>query len=273
MASIFSQSANDINTDDSLHKVSFLSDGINYSICPLSAIDTVFIGILGFIVAVGVFYIFYRNTIISAFMAVPIACIVVCISRKRAVDNRIRKLRLQFKEMLEAMNVSMRAGNNEVKALENALKDLHLIYRNDSDIIVEVKRMLACYNSGIALKYVFRDLAERSGLDDIKSFAAIYETIEGKSDKTSDIMRQTQQVISDKIQIENEIETMIASTKSEQNIMFVMPVVIVGAMNFLGGGFMDVIYTTFFGRIIATITIVIFITAFLISQKMMNIDV
>lgn len=246
---------------------------VDYSVCPVSRAVHIVVFAVGVAAGFGVLYLFYRHILLSLVGGIIIAPMAVNFNAKNAIKKRLINLRGQFRDMLEAMNVSMRAGSNEIKALQSAYNDLLLIYPPETDMVQEVANMLNLYNNGKPLRTLFRDLADRSGLEDIASFASIFEAIEGKSDRSTDVIRQTQRVIADKIAIEAEIETMITSTKSEQSIMFCMPVVIAAAMNFMGDGFMDVIYTTALGRIVSTITVVIFITAFLLSQKIMNIKI
>ena len=192
----------------------------------------------------------------------------------RATKKRLLNLRGQFRDMLESMNVAMRAGSTEIRALESSRDDLKMLYSEQSDIVREVDYILAAYeNGGIPLRRLFRDFANRSGLEDVESFASIYEVIEGKSSRSSEILRQTQQVISDKMEIEAEIETMITSTKSEQTMMLIMPILIVGCMSLMGEGFMDVLYTTTAGRLVSTLVLVIFAAAFFLSEKLTSIKV
>ena len=108
------------------------------------------------------------------------------------------------------------------------------------------------FNNAVSLSAAFSDFAERSGLEDIASFASIYSTIEGKSSRADEIIRETQQIIADKMEIEMEIETMMTAAKSEVNIMLFMPLVILGVIGYAGAGFMDAIYTTPMGRVVAT---------------------
>lgn len=49
--------------------------------------------------------------------------------------------------------------------------------------------------------------------------ASIYATIEGKSSRADEIVRETQQIIADKMEIEMEIDTLMTAAKSEVNIM------------------------------------------------------
>ena len=64
-----------------------------------------------------------------------------------------------------------------------------------------------------------------------------------------------------------EIETMMTAAKSEVSIMLVMPLVILLVISYAGAGFMDALYTTPVGRLVATFGLVIFLVSFLIARK------
>ena len=95
--------------------------------------------------------------------------------------------------------------------------------------------MLNYKQGGVPLKVLFSDLAERSTLEDVHSFASIYSVIEGKNDRIGDILTETAEIIGEKIEIEQEIETTITSAKSETYMMLVLPILLVVAMSAMGG--------------------------------------
>ncbi len=246
----------------------------DYTRCPLSPAEHILNGVLAMVGGFLVGFIFYRSVLLSLIAGLVAVPAIVALLAGRATKKRLLNLRGQFRDMLESMNVAMRAGSTEIRALESSRDDLKMLYSEQSDIVREVDYILAAYNNGgIPLRKLFRDFADRSGLEDVESFASIYEVIEGKSSRSSEILRQTQQVITDKMEIEAEIETMITSTKSEQTMMLIMPILIVGCMSLMGEGFMDVLYTTTAGRLVSTLVLVIFAAAFFISEKLTNIKV
>jgi tight adherence protein B len=172
------------------------------------------------------------------------------------------------------MNVAVRAGNVEVQAVKSALKDLELSYNEKSDIVKEVKNIILQYEKGgIELKILFEDLANRSDLEDIRSFATIYSVIEGKSDRFGDILAQTNDIIRDKIEIEQEIETTITSAKSETTTMLIMPIIIVIAMSSMGAGLTDNLFNTMVGHVAATIALIIFGLSYVLAVRSSNIEV
>ena len=120
---------------------------------------------------------------------------------------------------------------------------------------------------------LFLDFGNRSGIEDIKTFGTIFMVISGKSDNFATIINQTQQIISDKIEIESEIETSITSVKSELYMLFIMPILMVAMMSSMGGDMMEMLFTTTTGWIISTVAIVIFVASFLIAQKITDIKI
>lgn len=245
----------------------------DYAVSPSSLFDHTLAFTLGFVTGFGVLFIFYRIPILSLAGGIIFGLINIFTSAQNAITKRKRKLRVQFFDLLEAMSVAMRAGNPPLKALESAREDLSLIYSTNSDIIVEVNIIIGRFNNAVRLSTAFSDFANRSGIEDISSFASIYATIEGKSSRADEIIRETQQIIADKMEIEMEINTLMTAAKSEVNVMLFMPLIILLVIGYAGGGFMDDIYTTGIGRMVATGGFVVFIASYVMARVFSNIKV
>jgi len=239
----------------------------DYTVSPAKLPDHILAYLIGFIAAFAVVFIFYKIVIVSVIAGALFGVIFIFTSAQGKTKKRRSKLRVQFFDLLEAMSVAMRAGNPPLKALESAREDLSLIYAEDADIIIELDIIIARFNNAVPLSEVFADFGRRSGLEDINSFASIYATIEGKSSRADEIVREIQQIIADKMEIEMEIDTMMTAAKSEVNIMLFMPLVILGIIGYAGAGFMDAIYTTQIGRIVSTIGLIVFIISFIMARK------
>jgi len=228
--------------------------------------------LIGFAAGFLILFIFYGLIIISIAGGLVLGSVNIFVSMHNSIKKRTVKLRLQFFDMLEAMSVAMKAGNPMLNSLQSAREDLLLIYPENSDIIIELDIIIGKFNNAVPLSESFSDLAERSGLEDIAGFASIYATIEGKSSRADEIVRETQQIIADKMEIEMEIDTLMTAAKSEVNIMLMMPLVILGVIGYAGAGFMDAIYTTAAGRIVSTIGLIVFIISYIMAKKFSRIS-
>ena len=223
--------------------------------------------LMGFAIGFLIMYIYYKLILVAIIGGVFIGVLNIFLRRKNAVDKRKRLLRVQFLDMLEAMSVALRAGNPLAKALVSARDSLMITHTENNDIIVELNAIINKFANAIPLSEAFMDFAERSGLEDVASFATIYATIEGKSNRADEIVRETQKIIADKMTIEMEIETMMTSAKTEANIMLIMPLVILLVIGYAGAGFIDAIYTTPLGRVVATAGLAILIISYFLTQK------
>ncbi len=245
----------------------------DYSKSPNGPLEHAAAFLVGFAAGFIVLYIFYRIVAVSIIGGVVVGLVNIFSAGKSAIKKRVMKLRTQFFDLLEALSVSMRAGNPVLRALISARDDLGMIYSPDTDIMVELDIIIKKFNNAIPLSAAFQDMADRSGLEDVASFASIYATIEGKSSRANEIVRETQQIIADKMEIEMEIDTMMTAAKSEVNIMLFMPLVILAVIGYAGAGFMDAIYTTSTGRLVATGGLVIFIISFIMAKKFSNVKI
>ena len=243
----------------------------DYTRSPSGAADHFISFLIGFAAGFSVLFIFYKLVPFSVAGGAVSGIINIFAAAQSALKKRRDKLRTQFFDLLESMSVSIRAGNPIVKSLQSAREDLGLIYPQDADIIIEIDVIVGKFNNAVPLSKAFSDLARRSRLEDIASFATIYSTIEGKSGRADEIVRDTQQIIADKMEIEMEIDTLMTAAKSEVNIMMIMPLVILGVIGYAGAGFMDAIYTTAAGRIVSTIGLFVFIISFVMARKFSNV--
>ena len=245
-----------------------------YYKCNMKKTEHVIMYIIFSIVASVIAYMFYHIVAVSVILGFLAGIYLERIYAESTVKKRQMALRLQFKDFLDAMSVATRAGNVEIQAVKSALNDLKISYSHKADIVNEVENIVNQYeNGGIQLKLLFEDMANRSDIEDIRSFATIYAVIEGKSDRFGDVLTQVSEVIGDKIEIEQEIITVISSAKSETNMMLVMPIVIVVAMSMMGKGLMDALFTTTVGHLAATVALVMFMVSYVIAVKASDIKV
>lgn len=219
-------------------------------------------------------YLFYRLIPVSVIVGLAAGVYFEKLYAESTVKKRQSELRLQFRDFLESMSVAARAGNVEVQAIKSALKDLRVSYSPQADIVREVENIIQQYEmGGVQLKFLFEDFAARSRLEDVESFATIYSVIEGKNDRFGDIVSQTSEIIGEKIEVEQEIQTTITSAKSETYMMLVMPIIIVIAMSAMGGDFMEALFTTFAGHAAATVALLIFGFSYAFAVKVTDITV
>ena len=150
-----------------------------------------------------------------------------------------------------------------------AEEDLAVQFTPEADIVKEVRLIRIGLDNNIGIENLLLNFAERSGIDDVRNFANVFATCYKKGGNIKDIIKNTTSIIGDKIEIQMELETMVAGQKNEQNIMLVMPVVFIIVLKSMGGDLIDLKSPV--GIISVTAAIAIFILAYFISKRILNI--
>lgn len=218
-------------------------------------------------------FIFYRSPVIAALLT-PLALLYPRIRTKQLIAKRKRQLQLQFQEMLYSLSSAIGAGSSVANAIDLVLDDMERQYFDkDTFIIKELELMSSRIAMNRTVEEVFADFAERSGLDDVRTFASIFEIAKRTGGNLIEIIRQASTVITEKIEIKQEMETMLAGKKFEQKVLSVIPVALIWILTETTTGFMDPIFTTPIGRVVATIALVIIALGYFWSRKIAEIEV
>lgn len=91
-----------------------------------------------------------------------------------------------------------------------------------------------------------------------------------KGGNIKETIAKTHEILSDKIEISEDIETTVTSSKSEQNMMIFMPVILIGMMKTMSPDFADN-FVTPVGIIATTIGVVLFVIAYFVGRSILNI--
>lgn len=246
-----------------------IDDAVDYRIYIPSQKEKILWFVIGMIVGGAVLYIFYEQIIISIIAGVACGFCFIPIRTGQVIAKRKQKLSLQFRELLDTLATSIGAGKNMFDAFNGAADDLAIQFTEDSDIVREIKIICAGLNSNIQIEDLLMNFAQRTGLDDVENFANVFSTCYRKGGNIKEVIKNTATIISDKIEVKMELETMVAGQKNELSILLVMPVLFVIIMKSMGGGLIDL--STPVGMLSVTIAIVIFVVAYFIGKKITDI--
>ncbi|MFR2364303.1 MAG: type II secretion system F family protein [Eubacterium sp.] len=262
---------------------------LNYKVYYMSKMEKIMYFMLAFVVGAVVGYLFYgglaKDEYGNATMTTYILDLIICfgvgglagkffvpIRTKALQEKNVDKLRIQFRDMLDSLTTSLNAGMNVTDSFLNVYEDMKVQYDENAFIIKELEVIIAGIHNNIDIEDVLMDLGERSGIDDIKSFANVFKLSYRKGGNLKEIIRNTHSIISEKMEIEEDIKSMVSSNKMEQNMMTVMPVGIVGIIKLMSGDF-GANFATGVGIVSTTIGIVIFIISYVLGKSILDIKV
>ena len=193
--------------------------------------------------------------------------------KRRRKDQRLLVLASEFKESMVVLAGALSAGYSVENALVASRGELVLLYGEQSLIVREYSYIIQQMRTNRPVERLFQEFADRSGLEDVQSFAEIFVVAKRSGGDLSGIMRHTAEVIRDKMQVKEEIRTMTASRQFEQKIMNLIPFFIVFYVELSSPGFFHQMYETLAGRCLMSICLALYLTACFLSGKILNIEV
>ena len=116
------------------------------------------------------------------------------------------------------------------------------------------------------------DFGIRSGIEDIESFANVFETCYRKGGNIKDVIKNTQQIITEKMEVEMEIQTVVAASSNEQMIMTVLPIGLIAIIKMMSPEFAGN-FATPAGIISTSLAIVLFVAAYFVGKKILAIKI
>ena len=226
---------------------------------------------IGFAIGTVVSWAFFANVIFAAICGLVCAVIAPRFYRNYLQKKRLLSLREQFKDLMDSLSTSYSAGKNTPDAFLTSEKDLIAIHGENSDIVEEIRIINGGLRNNINIEVLLSDFAVRSGLEDVQSFADVFEVCNRQGGNLKKIVTDTRDVINEKIEIEMEIDTILASNKNELTIMIIMPVVVVIMLRGLGSGTANA--NTISNIILKVFCIVLFAVAYYMGRKLTDIKI
>ena len=245
---------------------------LDYSVYIMTKPEKILYFLLAAVVLFGIGYVFYRSPIISVIFSL-LAFKYPAIRAKAIVKKRQKELGLQFKDMLYSLSSAVNSGVSVETGLAMARDDMLKQYVDPGTAIIrELTLMCSRLGFGMTVEEVMSDFAERSHNEDVQTFANIFEISKRQGGNIMQIIRQTTNVISEKIETKTEIETALSGRQMEQKVMTAMPILLVLFMTYTTDGFMDPVFQGA-GRIVATAALLCIVIGYFWSRKITDIEV
>ena len=247
-------------------------DGEDYRIYPLSVKEYMGISAIGLAVCGLTAYVFYRS-FFAFVLLMPLGLLYPFYKKKDLKKNRLRQLTLQFKEGIQVLASFLSAGYSLENSLFMSVRELEALYGKGAMITEEFERLAAGVRMNRPVEQLLGEFGERSGIQDVDQFVQVFGIARRSGGELVEIIRQSAGVIRDKIQVQEEIQTMTAARVFEQKIMNGIPFGIILYIDFTSPGFFDIMYGTWMGRLIMTLCLAFYMGAVILSGKILDIEI
>jgi len=226
----------------------------------------------GLMIATIVGALFYQSMIAVVFFS-PFPFMFIRKKRKQCTKERQWQLNLEFRDGITSLLAALNTGYSIEHAFEEARKDLKLIYEDNSLIMREFSYLVHQINMNITVERALNDFGERTGVEDIINFSEVFATAKRTGGDIIKVIQTTCNTIGDKIEIKREIKTLITAKKFEADIMKLIPFGILLYLMLSSPGFLNPLYHNILGVIIMTVLLGVYLGAYLLTEKIMAIEV
>lgn len=217
-------------------------------------------------------WLFYRSW--WGMLLFPMVCIWYTRSyRKRQIKRRKERLLYEFKDTMQALSSALLAGYSMENAWRDTERELRELYGEQSVMLPEVQRMNAAVRMNEPIEQVLSEFAGRSSCEEIENFAEIFAFAKRSGGDFAKIIRTTVKELTGKIEVEQEIATVLAGKKLEGRVMNLMPLLILAYMTVTAGDFLDVLYGNALGICIMTVVLVGYALALKLSAWILDIRI
>ena len=219
-----------------------------------------------------ILYLFYKSWwIIIPF--IPLCVVLKGIRKNQKEEKRRKELNSQFRDMLCAMAAALRAGYSVENSIYQCRSEMQIIYGSDSMIYTELSFMINQIEMGISSEEIFREFAQRSGIEDIATFSSIFSIAKRTGGNMVEIIGKTSDDIAGRIDTLKEIDVMISAKKLENNIMTLFPAATILYIDITSPGLLAPLYGNIRGVLIMTACLAVYAAAAVFAVRIMNIEV
>ncbi len=193
--------------------------------------------------------------------------------KKMLQKKRKREMKRQFIDGMQMITASLQAGYSIENSLREAQKELAKVYEKDSFIVREFRIMESQLTVNRSIEELFMDFAQRCAIDDIQSFAEVFVTAKRSGGDLVAVIRNTVSCIRQKQETLQEIETCLAGKIMEQNIMSLIPLLILAYVKLTSPEFLDVMYGNLAGTVVMSACFLVYVLAYFWGRKIVQIEV
>ncbi len=246
---------------------------INYNKYELSKDEKVKYFLCAYGVIFIISYLFYKNVFIS-FVVGGVAIYYLKIKKDKIIKDRKRKLLLQFRDMLYLLSTALGAGYSVDNALKKTKESIDDLYHDTNSMISkEIDTWIKNISLNKSLDSMLVDFSKRTNLEDVGNFVEVFITCKNTGGNLNEVIRNTSIAIKEKIDIEEEISILIAQKKLEQNIIILIPIVMMFILTFMAADYIEPLHNTIQGSIVITLVIGLIGVASFIGKSIMDIKV
>ncbi len=215
----------------------------------------------------------FYGSFIASILMFPLSIPWFIMQKERKQKKENHDLGIQFKDAMMSVLAAEKAGYSIENSFSEAIHDMQILYGKGAPICKELQRIQQGIRNSITIEAMLAELGKRTDNRDIEEFAGVFSVAKRSGGNMTETIERCIDVIGKRMDVESEIDVMIAAKRMEAQIMEVVPFGIMAYVGVTNPGFFDALYGNPLGIIIMTICLVIYIAAYVFAQKIIDIEI
>jgi tight adherence protein B len=209
---------------------------------------------------------FLMGSIIGSLIAIAVVAAFAWYFPNRRANKRIKQMQEQLPDALSLMAASVEGGQTFQRSID--------MYRRDArpPISEELDRVMAEVAVGSDLVVALENMAERSGVEDLKWAVEAVRIQQSTGGRLAPILQTLAAFMRTRQEVRREVQTLSAEGRMSGYVLFAIPVFLVCALELKDPSYLDPMYHGA-GLIVLIFTAGLMALGFWIVRRMVNIKV
>lgn len=215
-------------------------------------------------------YLFY-DSVWAFFALLPFGVLYYMEWIKNCCQKKMLDFREKFQESMKLMSASLKTGYSVENAIRETEKDLKTLYPTSSRICREYSRMRYELDLNRTAEQVLTAFAQRVQQEDAQDFVIVFSTAKRAGGDSISILKNAVQMIGEKMEVEREIQVLLAAKKLEFRMICILPLGLLLYMRFTFTEFFHVLYGNLLGVVLMSGCLAVYALAWKLGKKITDI--
>lgn len=180
------------------------------------------------------------------------------------------ELNLAFKDAIICLSNSLAVGYSPENSLKEVVKELEQLYGTEAEICLEFQKIIKQIQLGSTIEQAFLEFGERSEIEDIRQLAEIFSIVKRTGGNLGQVLKKTESVLQDKIELKRELTIAIAEKKLEFQVMCIVPYGILFYLKLCASTLSQNLYNTVFGTCFMFIVLVLYFCMKILGERIIQ---
>lgn len=192
--------------------------------------------------------------------------------RRMLALKRMRRMREELKEFFHTLIAALQTGRSIENAFVQGYRDLAAYLERESEIVLEMKKICAGVSVGESLETLLLDLSSRTHLEELEYFAEVFSIAKHSGGNFITIMKNTIRMIQERMDVEDEIDTIITEKQLEFYVMCFIPLGMIIYLRIGAATLIGKMYGNVTGIVVMTICLVIYGGCYLYGKRLLSFE-